>query len=186
MGTSFSSPFIVIKVFQWALKNTPAWLPRLNWARLSTRAVYCSEDEEFLCETRLPVASHQPPNSLAILLSLTLFRTHPSSSERNHPSENTTEIHLCASAEPGGNDLVFTGVWLWKPASLPGNFFVFFLSQNFKIFLSPYVSEHKMKMRSPLSGGNFPWVKPIEHYSAVSNLSGKVFERYSRMLDAHV
>lgn len=58
--------------------------------------------------------------------------------------------------------------------------------KNLKIFLSPYVSEHKMKMRGPLSGDNFPWVRPIECYSSVSNLSGKVLERYSRMLDAGV
>lgn len=62
----------------------------------------------------------------------------------------------------------------------------FFERQNFQIFLSPYVSEHKMKMRGPLSGDNFPWVRPIECYSSVSNLSGKVLERYSRMLDAGV
>lgn len=63
---------------------------------------------------------------------------------------------------------------------------LFLKRQNFQLFLSPYVSEHKMKMRGPLSGDNFPWVRPIECYSSVSNLSGKVLERYSRMLDAGV
>lgn len=38
----------------------------------------------------------------------------------------------------------------------------------------------------PLSADNFPWAKPIERYSSVSNLSGKVLERYSRMPDADV
>lgn len=37
-----------------------------------------------------------------------------------------------------------------------------------------------------MSPDNFPWAKPIERYSAVSNMSAKVSERYSRMLDAHV
>lgn len=148
------------------LKNTPVGLPLPNWA------------------SGEPSATEQPghrPVSHIIPHTSIIFRTQ--SSLWKHHSAAASQIHLCASAEPGGNDLVSTDVWLWKPASLPG---IFFLRRNFKIFLSPYVSEHKMKMRSPLCGDNFPWVKPIEHYSAVSNLSGKVFERYSRTLDAHV
>lgn len=66
------------------LKNTPAGLPLPNWA------------------SGEPVASHQPPNSLAIVPSPTLFRTRPSSLERNHPSENTTPLqpHRSTSVRP--------------------------------------------------------------------------------------
>lgn len=134
----------------------------------------------------LPVANHQPSSSLDILLSPTLPSAHPSSSGCNHPSENSTSmesrgIGSCALTNPRGNYLSFTAAWLSNTASLS----CFFKKggKNLKLFLfSPYPfspSEHKTKMRSPLSCDNFPWVKPIECYWAVSNLSGKVLKRYS-------
>lgn len=146
-----------------------------------------------MCVMRLPAASRQPFSGQDILLSWALPSTHPSSSGCNHPSENATSMESEGSAPVHWQTrkeityhsqrcdcriLPVSPVSSRKVSKLL--FFPLILFHPF----SP--SEHKMKMRSPLSSDNFPGVKPIERYRAVSNLSGKVLERYSRMLDVHV
>lgn len=115
---------------------------------------------------------------------------HPSSSggnhllRKHHPARRATSVLIRGAARKrlsvhrcviGGENL---------PASLCKFFFFIFQSKTLKSFSLPMYQSIKTEMSSPLSGDNFPWVKPIEHYSAVSNLSGKVLERYSRPLDA--
>lgn len=123
---SFSSPFIIPKVFQWALKKT---LPPRNWARLSTRAVYCSVgwrvsgwNEAASGASSANQQPGRPPVSHIIPHTSVIFRRQ-SSLWKPH-SAAAPDIYLCASAEPGGNNLVFTDVWLGKPASLPCNVFI--------------------------------------------------------------
>lgn len=74
-------------------KSTPAW-PRLpNWARLSTRAVCCSVDDEFVSETRLPVASHQPASHISLHASI-IFRTQSSRYNSAPPQpRRSTSVH---------------------------------------------------------------------------------------------
>lgn len=178
---------------------------RLNWARPMRSPVCCSchgikSFAHATCVMRLwlwlPVASHQPLSNADILLSPTLPRTHPSSSGSNHPSENGTPTesrgsavvhwrtheetahhsHLCDCRIQRGLSSMFSR------ERLKSLFFFFLIRSSY-----PFPpSEHKTKMRIPLSCDNFPRVKPIECHWAVSNLSGKVLERYSRMLDVHV
>lgn len=152
------------------------------------QAVDCWEGEEFRSENEAaggkssstqqpghPPTSHTIPPHIHHL------------QETIIPSENTTlpaEPPLClrgAARKRLSAHRCVIGENL--PASLC-NFFFIFQSKTFKSFSLPMHQNIKTEMSSPLSGDNFPWVKPIEHYSAVSNLSGKVLERYSRTLDA--
>lgn len=189
--------FILSRVFNRLLpENNWEWILLLSWAGLLRRTVYCPchriESSGYaMCDMRqwlwMPVASHQLLSSLDILLSSAVSSIHPSSSGCNHPSENSTCVEsrgYTAVQRQTREEITYHSqlcdCWILPVCFLKGSL------QTLSLFRSIFPSEHKTKMRSPLSCDNFPGVQPIECYWAVSNLSGKVLERYSRMLDVHV
>lgn len=183
MGTSFSICLYRYKSISAPRRDSRCLTEQEYWDEPST----VGRVKSFGVKTRLPVASHHPPNSLAILPSPTWFPPTSIIFRRQSSPPKTPpclQSRLCAYAEPRGNDLAFADVWLGKTCRSPFAIFFSFQSKTFKSFSPPMYQNIKTEMSSPLSGDNFPWVKPIEHYSAVSNLSGKVLERYSRTLDA--
>lgn len=137
--------------------------------------------------------------TLDILLSASPLCAHLSSSQVVSPSETPRSCKVCGTRKVFVLRQTYLDITYHpslcdrqKTASLSPAFFKRSLRSPFPFSVFPSISpplhpsEHKPKMRSPLSCDNFPWGKHIERYRAVSNLSGKVLERYPRALDVHV